>query len=117
MTFDGDWQTWHNFSLEWVDGKLFWFIDGIEHASLSVREGGSWPFDKPFYLIINVAVGGRYGCNWGSEDWSERDLCKSEKLDKIDYDDDFESALLIDYIRVRTLSTMEPPLNTTLNYY
>jgi beta-glucanase (GH16 family) len=51
----------HVFSVEWRDDSIKWFVDGVNYHT--VKRGdqpGSWVFDKPFYLILNVAVGGRW---------------------------------------------------------
>jgi beta-glucanase (GH16 family) len=36
-------------------------VDGRAYASFSpddLTTGQQWPFDKPFYLLVNLAVGG-----------------------------------------------------------
>jgi beta-glucanase (GH16 family) len=40
-----------------MDGKPF-FTYQNEHSGYD-----SWPFDHPFYLLLNIAVGG----NWGGQ--------------------------------------------------
>ncbi len=70
----------HVYALEWEPGEMRWSVDGKVHAtqshwwSASKVEGGKgvvpkteadlnpWPapFDQPFYLVMNVAVGGRF---------------------------------------------------------
>ncbi|MCS7090555.1 MAG: glycoside hydrolase family 16 protein [Verrucomicrobiota bacterium] len=58
----------HVFAVEWETNRMRWFIDDILYftatpASLPV--GRTWVFEQPFFLILNVAVGG----NWpGSPD-------------------------------------------------
>jgi beta-glucanase (GH16 family) len=44
----------HLFSLEWSADSMKWFVDGSRY--FSVRNGS--PFDRRFFLILNVAVGG-----------------------------------------------------------
>lgn len=57
----------HLYAVEWQPDKLRFFVDGneiftYEPAVLSAEVTfEEWPFDKPFYLLINVAFGG----NWG----------------------------------------------------
>ena len=55
----------HVYALEWDVDKIRWYVDGTLFA---VRDS-SWysangafpaPFDKPFYVLFNVAVGGNY---------------------------------------------------------
>lgn len=54
----------HIYELIWREGVLSWKMDGREYASASCWEsftdGISYPqpFDRPFYLLINLAVGG-----------------------------------------------------------
>jgi len=51
----------HLFTFEWSVDSLKWFVDGVKYH---VEHNGP-PFDKRFFLILNVAVGG----NWpGSPD-------------------------------------------------
>lgn len=54
----------HDYALEWDETELRWYVDGMLYGVIN-----SWsttaapfpaPFDQPFYLIFNVAVGG----NW-----------------------------------------------------
>ncbi|MEL6370293.1 MAG: glycoside hydrolase family 16 protein [Pseudomonadota bacterium] len=58
----------HVYAIEWREGEISWFVDGEKYSTLSsnswrstTREGRKSrhaPFDHPFYLIINLAVGG-----------------------------------------------------------
>jgi len=54
---------WHTYGVEWKETSVVFFVDGmIYHEFVNDGEGSeSWPFDRPFYLILNIAVGG----NWG----------------------------------------------------
>ncbi len=57
---------WHTYGLAWSAGSLKWYVDG----NLYETQNGGWysplagnpnaPFDKPFYIIMNLAVGGDY---------------------------------------------------------
>ena len=57
----------HTYAMEWEDGIITFFYD--EKPVQTWRRGengtdpgeGGWPFDKPFYLILNVALGGFWG--------------------------------------------------------
>lgn len=59
---DGD---FHVFALHWSPDRMVWTVDGKPFAE---RRSSEWfttasdderaPFDKPFYLILNLAVGG-----------------------------------------------------------
>lgn len=57
----------HIFSMEWTKDYVEYFIDGKSYCRYNknddLEEQGydSWPFDKPYYLILNTAVGGGLG--------------------------------------------------------
>lgn len=54
----------HVFAMEWEEGEIRWFVDGELYQTQRKwhSDGGSFPapFDQPFYLIFNVAVGGQW---------------------------------------------------------
>ena len=61
-------QNFHSYKLVWTDSTLAWFVDGIQFHFLSKSEHDTeneWPFDKPFHLILNLAVGGDWGGKMG----------------------------------------------------
>lgn len=49
----------HEFALEWMPGRLDWYVDG---ALRFVSVTGSIP-NEPFYVILNTAVGGQWPGN------------------------------------------------------
>jgi beta-glucanase (GH16 family) len=53
-------QKFHVFSLIWSSDSLKILVDNVpyEKASKQDLSNGTYPFDKPFFLIFNVAVGG-----------------------------------------------------------
>ncbi len=61
---------WHVYGFEWRNDHMSWFVDGEEtyrlkntswFTSSPLGEGNAAaPFDVPFYLLINLAVGGNY---------------------------------------------------------
>lgn len=71
-TFDSstDISAYHLYSVEWEPGKITWLVDDVPYFST----GNFWsknsdnaenytygaPYDVPFYLILNLAVGGTY---------------------------------------------------------
>lgn len=60
----------HVYSLEWSPDRISVFVDGVEFYRYS-RQGGDWqdwPFDQPFHLIMNLAVGGHWGRAGGAID-------------------------------------------------
>jgi beta-glucanase (GH16 family) len=55
----------HTYAIEWTAEQMVFFLD--KNAYLTVqnehKSNKEWPFDKPQYLLLNLAVGG----NWGGE--------------------------------------------------
>lgn len=63
LPFENFSDDFHTFTVEWDSIRILWFVDGIQYAGVTkfgIDQGFNWPFDHPFYLIFNVAVGG----NW-----------------------------------------------------
>jgi len=52
--------TFHLYAVEWTPNQIDFYVDGQNYFSFSNDHSGSatWPFDKPFFIILNVAVGG-----------------------------------------------------------
>lgn len=63
----GFFESFHNYSMEWTADYVEFFVDGKSYCRYNKSDDidnqgyESWPFDKPFYLIINTAVGGGLG--------------------------------------------------------
>lgn len=54
----------HTYGMEWSGDRIVVDIDGKTYGSFDKKSGDTvaeWPFDKPFYLILNLAVGGSWG--------------------------------------------------------
>ncbi len=55
------------YSIEWTEDYVEFFLDNKSVGKLSKGQENrttdylGWPFDKPFYLIINLAIGGYWG--------------------------------------------------------
>ena len=52
---------WHVYSIEWERNRIRWYVDDVQYHELtpSDTQGGPWPFNEPFFMILNVAVGGQ----------------------------------------------------------
>ncbi len=56
----------HLYELVWEPGCIYWLVDGKVYASTSRwpmaphAQNSLAPFDRPFYLLINLAVGGAF---------------------------------------------------------
>ncbi|MBT8102487.1 MAG: family 16 glycosylhydrolase [Gammaproteobacteria bacterium] len=52
----------HTFAIEWENGEIRWYVDGVQFASRDswFSTGGPFPapFDVDFHLLLNLAVGG-----------------------------------------------------------
>lgn len=76
-------QDFHTFAIEWdVDG-VRWFYDDEQYYELGPDDVGDreWVFDQPFFIILNLALGGTLGGN-------------------IALDLQFPIQYLVDYVRV-----------------
>lgn len=91
----------HAYALEWEPGAMRWYVDGHLYQTRTFwwssgrRDGGGgvnpkneselnpWPapFDRPFYLVMNLAVGGKF---LGNPDDSTK----------------FPAEMVVDYVRV-----------------
>jgi beta-glucanase (GH16 family) len=53
----------HVYAVEWTPGQIRWLVDGVNYftaTSDSIPAGTEWVYNHPFFLILNLAVGG----NW-----------------------------------------------------
>lgn len=56
----------HVFALEWEPQALRWYVDGVLYQTLTparLPQGTRWVYDHPFFLLLNVAVGGNWPGN------------------------------------------------------
>lgn len=92
MTADTDITDYHLYSLEWEPGILRWYIDNVcYHTSEQWFSKGpysgadyTWPapFDVPFYILLNMAVGGTFD------------------LESNPYATEYPAEMKVDYVRV-----------------
>ncbi len=53
----------HVFAIEWEAERISWMVDGTRYQTVTPSDlptGGRWVFDHPFFIILNVAVGGNF---------------------------------------------------------
>jgi beta-glucanase (GH16 family) len=78
----------HIYAVEWEPGTISFYVDTNLYATFTSSQwpaDGTWVFDHPFFIILNVAVGG----DWpGSPDATTQ----------------FPQTMLVDYVRVYTKS-------------
>lgn len=54
-------QEYHIFAVEWTESKIDFFCDGYLYKRITKGDvPGQWVYDHPFFLILNVAIGGNY---------------------------------------------------------
>ena len=53
----------HTLEIDWRPGSIVWSLDGKPYHQASPADVApdAWVFDHPFFLILNVAVGGNLG--------------------------------------------------------
>jgi beta-glucanase (GH16 family) len=53
----------HTFAVEWSPAAISWEVDGYTYQTIRPEDlpaGSRWVFDRPFFLLLNLAVGGRF---------------------------------------------------------
>ena len=57
----------HVFTTEWDENEIRSFVDGRNYFTFKNEKTGheAWPFDQPFHLILNLAIGGGWGGKMG----------------------------------------------------
>jgi len=54
----------HTFAIEWGANAMQWFVDDTLYRTVLPSDlPGTWVFDHPFFIILNVAVGGYWPGN------------------------------------------------------
>lgn len=74
----------HVYVLDWDADHMAFYMDGQPiNTFQNLRDGvDAWPFDRPFHLLLNVAVGGNWGGKKGVDEAA------------------FPQKMLVDYVRV-----------------
>lgn len=72
----------HVFGIEWAPEYVNYYVDDVLYNQITPHDvTGAWVFDKPFYILINLAVGGSFVGSPNEETV-------------------FPQTLLVDYVRV-----------------
>jgi len=63
-------EAFHVYAMEWHADRIDVFVDGQKYFTFRNEGTGAktWPFDKPHYLLINLAIGGTWGGQKGVDD-------------------------------------------------
>lgn len=79
-------EEFHIYGMIWDEDKIQFYVDTQENVthtySPSNKTAANWPFDKPQFFILNVAVGG----NWGGAQGVDNSI--------------FPQSMEVDYVRV-----------------
>ena len=53
----------HVYKCKWTEESISFYIDGNLTYTFSpeIKNEKTWPFDKPFYVLLNMAIGGNFG--------------------------------------------------------
>ncbi|MCE5346187.1 MAG: glycoside hydrolase family 16 protein [Bacteroidales bacterium] len=56
---------YHNYAVEWDKDAIKWFLDGNKYWEVSIKDSmnSTEEFNKPFYIILNLAIGGNWPKN------------------------------------------------------
>ena len=60
---DGIEDDFHIYAAHWTEDQISFYVDGEKFYQFAPKEKTQaiWPFDKPFYIILNLAIGGSFG--------------------------------------------------------
>lgn len=56
-------EGFHTYGVDWTKDKMDFYVDGtiVYTFNPTNKTEAEWPFDQPFYCILNVAIGGNFG--------------------------------------------------------
>jgi beta-glucanase (GH16 family) len=85
-------DAFHTYAIDWAPNQIRWSVDGNVYQTRTPADlnGNQWVFNKPFFIIMNLAVGGY----WPGDPNSATQ---------------FPQQLLVDYVRVTTSDSNPPP--------
>ncbi|GAA0802677.1 hypothetical protein Sya03_03940 [Spirilliplanes yamanashiensis] len=55
-------KDFHTYAVEWSPGLIVFLLDGVEYHRVTPADvgGDRWVFDKPYHLLLNLAIGGAW---------------------------------------------------------
>ena len=83
---------YHVYAVEWSPNSIVWYVDGASYHTVtpaSLPSGANWVFNAPFFLLLNLAIGG-----------------PSTFLGTPDASVTFPQDMLVDYVRVYQATTI-----------
>ncbi len=83
-------EEFHNYGLIWREDRLDFYVDHPDNITLTINRpkdynNDNWPFNKRYFFILNMAVGG----NWGGKNGVDDTI--------------FPAQMEVDYVRVYSL--------------
>jgi len=82
-------EEFHNYGITWTKDSIKFYVDSPDNVTNTyapeVKTPDNWPFDQPFYLIMNLAIGG----DWGGKKGVDETI--------------FPQTMVIDFVRVYQL--------------
>lgn len=56
-------EGWHTYAVDWTAEKIDFLVDDKVLFSYSQenKTQENWPFDQPFFILLNMAIGGNFG--------------------------------------------------------
>ena len=100
-------SAYHTYGIIWtstsitftIDGKVTWTYDPDMYVATGkgTNNANIWPFNKPFYLILNCAVGGTLGGNITPTYWTK---IGEKKYDSGAVNEIYQDYMYVDYVRV-----------------
>lgn len=80
-------EEFHTYGVLWTDKYIKFYLDTEDNIKLtflrpSISNSDNWPFSKPYYFLMNIAVGG----NWGGAEGVANNI--------------FPAVMEVDYVRV-----------------
>ena len=98
---------YHTYGIIWnakevtftIDGKVTWSYNPSRYMATGNAWANSsiWPFNKPFYLIINCAIGGVLGGTVGTDYWTK---VGTKTYPDGGVNDVYQDKMYVDYVRV-----------------
>lgn len=81
---ENPYTSFHTYAIEWTQEKISFFFDDKQYLEFlnKHKTTAEWPFNAPFYLILNLAIGGDWGGQQGVDDSI------------------FPASMYVDYVRV-----------------
>jgi beta-glucanase (GH16 family) len=86
-------DAYHVFAVDWYPAEIVFSVDGVvyeDQKEAAVPSGYQWPFTQPFFILLNLAIGGNFPGPPNSATM-------------------FPQSYLVDYVRVYSLPSSTPP--------